>query len=225
MSAIVKSAEATLKTLSVTIQSLSVNSKQMTLAVFRQLPELTIHTDEGKLLDGITLWGCVRYAIKDSASFWIVCQKDDILYRAALPSKYHRDGPYKCPIKSGTFLKKGSKYGERRYADYAFDKHKAICHQLEESLKNDSTTTHFSVPNILNDEGKCALWYDPKHSLEYPVYLSKEEAKTFLVHYQKAIAELDKFIAGMLKAEQELSDRVDALRTTLQNLPQLFIAV
>jgi len=76
--------EATVKTVSVTIQSLTVSGKQMTLAVFRQLPKAEIF-DENVDIVG-TPWGTVAYHIKDEGPRWIVVEKDGLLYRCVFPN-------------------------------------------------------------------------------------------------------------------------------------------
>ena len=66
---------ASLDTLSVTIRALHVKGKQMTLAVFRQLPiEKERETDQ--------LWGIVRYSIKDEGDLWLVFSRDGLLFRS-----------------------------------------------------------------------------------------------------------------------------------------------
>jgi len=78
--------DATLKTVSVTIQALIVDKKQMTLAVFRQLPVGRLLNDQGDLTG--TPWGVVRYEIKDEGKLWIVYEADTILYRCPFPTKW-----------------------------------------------------------------------------------------------------------------------------------------
>lgn len=68
---------ASLETFSVTVRALHVNGKQMTLAVFRQLPIRKEKPDDEK-------WGVVRYAIKDQGDVWLVFSGDGRLYRRAL---------------------------------------------------------------------------------------------------------------------------------------------
>lgn len=68
---------ASLETFSVTIRALHVNGKQMTLAVFRQLPVENETPDDEK-------WGIVRYAIKDQGDIWLVFSHEGRLYRRAL---------------------------------------------------------------------------------------------------------------------------------------------
>lgn len=74
----VEEKNASLSTLSVTIQALVVSGKQMTLAVFRQLPI-------GTLCDKCRPWGVIRYEIKDSGRIWLVHSCEGILYRMAMP--------------------------------------------------------------------------------------------------------------------------------------------
>lgn len=99
----VETKDVKLTTFSVTIQALHVNSKQMTLSVFRQLPVVSpavygnedgkyVYCDE-RFSDPETIkcnddrwdnWGIVKYNIKDEGSFWLVCSNRGILYRMML---------------------------------------------------------------------------------------------------------------------------------------------
>ena len=63
-----------LKTPVITIQAMTVSGKQMTLAVFRQLP-IGVWTADCEP------WGYVRYAIKDQGSLWLVFSTHGILKR------------------------------------------------------------------------------------------------------------------------------------------------
>ena len=71
--------DAKLKTLTVEIKSLVINGKQMTLAVFRQLPEESIFDDEMNLR-GVP-WGLVRYRIDGNNNPHVLWQNDDVLFR------------------------------------------------------------------------------------------------------------------------------------------------
>lgn len=74
---------ASLDTLAVTIRALHVNGKQMTLAVFRQLPTIDAFNADGSLAP-VQPWGLVRYQVKDGPDIWIVCEHGQRLYRADL---------------------------------------------------------------------------------------------------------------------------------------------
>lgn len=82
MTAILAS-EATLSTLQVSIQALVVNGKQMTLAVFRQLPNVSPVDADGNLQE-FNYWGLVRYAIKDQGDVWGVATIGSALVRCAI---------------------------------------------------------------------------------------------------------------------------------------------
>lgn len=71
---------ASLETFAVTIRALHVNGKQMTLAVFRQLPM-------GYEEDDDDLWGLVRYTIKDAGNVWAVFSHQGRLYRRAIQTR------------------------------------------------------------------------------------------------------------------------------------------
>ena len=73
----VETKNASLDTMVVTIKTLHVSGKQMTLAVFRQLPNSREREDS-------ELWGVVRYAIKGEGDLWLVFSHDGTLRRRAL---------------------------------------------------------------------------------------------------------------------------------------------
>lgn len=91
MATTVVATEAALHTLSVTITSLTVSGKQMTLAVFRQLPTCEALKD-GVLLQGVAYWGIVRYTIKDQGDLWLVIEKGGQLYRSNAAWTLSTDG-------------------------------------------------------------------------------------------------------------------------------------
>ena len=71
---IVETKSASLNTMSVTIQALHVEGKQMTLAVFRQLPIIDVNED-------CSVWGRVLYSIKDEGDEWFVFSYKNCLYK------------------------------------------------------------------------------------------------------------------------------------------------
>lgn len=88
MSVEIQTADARLKTLSVTVQALTVSGKQMTLSVFRQLPVADVFVRYGRVENGnrlnqdFELWGKVNYQIKDQGNSWVVASNGGVLYRA-----------------------------------------------------------------------------------------------------------------------------------------------
>ena len=82
----VETRNASLKTLVVTIQALYVSGKQMTLAVFRQLPWLADADADAEL------WGIVRYDIKDQGDLWLVFSRGGVLYRCLFDMSEPRIG-------------------------------------------------------------------------------------------------------------------------------------
>jgi hypothetical protein len=83
--------EATLSTLKVEIKALTVSGKQMTLAVFRQLPTTAALARDWKLRQGVAYWGIVRYTVKDEGDIWAVVERNGKLYRARLTADFHHD--------------------------------------------------------------------------------------------------------------------------------------
>lgn len=80
----IKSKIANIDTLTVSIKSIRISKKQMTLAVFRQIPMINIFTEKGNIITDFTYWGIVRYAIRDRGDLWVVLSDDGILYKACI---------------------------------------------------------------------------------------------------------------------------------------------
>jgi len=74
----ISTSEATIQTASIEIKALTLNNKQMTLAVFRQLPEQEVEETD-------VHWGLVRYTIGEK-DLWLVFSREGKLYRAAVPA-------------------------------------------------------------------------------------------------------------------------------------------
>ena len=77
----VKNAE--IKQVSVTINVMSVNNKQMTLSVFRQLPVADFISEDGYLDEDFSYWGIVRYCF-DNCGVWAVAEYNGELYRSKI---------------------------------------------------------------------------------------------------------------------------------------------
>jgi hypothetical protein len=74
---LVETKSASLNTMAVTIQALHVEGKQMTLAVFRQLPKMTIDID-------CQIWGIVCYSIPNEGEEWLVFSWQNKLFKQKL---------------------------------------------------------------------------------------------------------------------------------------------
>lgn len=81
---------AEIKQMAVTINVMSVNKKQMTLSVFRQLPCADIIDESGDLDEDFLLWGIVRYSFNNS-DVWALGSYDGELYRSAINPRRHRN--------------------------------------------------------------------------------------------------------------------------------------
>lgn len=224
---VIQSSNATLKTLQVSIQSLTVNNKQMTLAVFRQLPEMILINDKGQLLPEIKLWGLVRYQIKDSGNIWAVCEEGGTLYRAKIPKAWSRDHLLvKCPVS----YDHNNPYG---WADDFLKNHFATSDKIETFLtqKGKSYDTVPYPPDFLDEEGRLVFWRRApnwrskwrRHEECEPEVLS--EIENLLNLYKATLPFWQDEVNRMLRAEKAISKNLDSVRTVLFGLPQLFIAV
>lgn len=83
---LIDSESVSITSCAVTIMALCIGSKQMTLSVFRQLPEIRLYRESGDLYD-TDKWGLVRYKFND-IGVWVVCSHNKNLYRASLDHSY-----------------------------------------------------------------------------------------------------------------------------------------
>lgn len=121
-----------ISTMKINVASIQVEGKQMTLAVFRQLPINCIYNSNYSINENINLWGVVRYQIPGYLnSIWVIFEKDGILYKGNI------DPPNKIPSVEGLeadieFLKesiKECKYGSKK--KYEIFKKNLIKKQME----------------------------------------------------------------------------------------------
>ncbi len=81
---------AEIRQMAVTVNVMSVNKKQMTLSVFRQLPCVNfIISESGYLDEDFLLWGIVRYSF-DNINVWAVGSCDGELYRSSINYQRYR---------------------------------------------------------------------------------------------------------------------------------------
>lgn len=99
-----------MSTFSVTIQALHVNGKQMTLAVFRQLPTLALFAENSERTPCVW-WGIVRYPIKDEGDTWVVADMGGKLFRCFLPEANFES----CALRDMHKLEADSKKPKTRY--------------------------------------------------------------------------------------------------------------
>ena len=76
-----KTKNASIDTMAVTIQALHVSGKMMTQSVFKQLPEFDLFLHRIDLIASMELWGMVSYRIKHGGNLWLIGSKDGIMYR------------------------------------------------------------------------------------------------------------------------------------------------
>ncbi len=83
---IVKTEDVSLKTLQVQIEALTINGKQVTLSMFRQIPARQLeHNQSEKKIMG-TLWGHVNYhwGKQSTDNLHVLWQEGDRLYRCLI---------------------------------------------------------------------------------------------------------------------------------------------
>ena len=192
---VIETKAASLDTLSVTIQALHVNSKQMTLAVFRQLPIAQAYNDDGTLNAELAHWGIVRYNIKDEAPSWIVASKDGRLFRCASGEERRWD-------KQTSYLERELKSAIQRQNEFA-------------------KWAKYVIAKQAWDDGDISTRGDKPEYVPQPSHASGRRNEYVLRnennHYLEYI--------DMKKQELEIGKEIDKSLKKVLNLPQLFIAV
>lgn len=103
----IETKNASLDTLAVTILALHVSGKQMTQAVFKQLPE-------DREIEGDSLWGVVRYVVPHEGYLWLVFSHGDKLFRRSL----HPDAePRTSVIRIEEDMERVKKQASRNFGD------------------------------------------------------------------------------------------------------------
>lgn len=113
--------DVNLKTMQVEIKALTVNGKQMTLSVFRQIPHASIFDDEIEIKG--TPWGTVNYFWKDNEAWLhLIWQKNDRLFRDLIPEppyvgfySYEMDKYLDSIPVSGIYTRESREYLIRKY--------------------------------------------------------------------------------------------------------------
>ncbi len=198
---------ASLDTLAVTIQALHVSGKQMTLAVFRQLPVTKAYTDGGDLAL-LERWGIVRYAIKDEDSVWLVASADGKLYRCQANHALRSPDYFKRVLLDQ--IQKLANYKNALMIIVSNKKVHAAFNEAVSRLKAECPHKDWLLRHRWVNERT------PKHpggDLDMPYRwgdVTQEQLEESIV---------------MQAAELEKSKRFDASRVEIMSLPQLFIAV
>jgi DNA polymerase elongation subunit (family B) len=135
---IVETKNASLSTLAVTIQALHVSGKQMTLAVFRQLPDK-------KETKACELWGVVRYFIKDEGYLWLVYSENGILYRRDI--RPHEPQRYDSRLVELKNELQRAIDNVKRYEDIKWEKYLAEAQQSVAKLEKQVAEEHENVEN------------------------------------------------------------------------------
>jgi len=127
--------DASITSLQVSIRALVVSNKQMTLAVFRQLPIARAIKDDGNLED-VAFWGRVLYPIKDEGDEWVIAEYAGILYRCPMPRLPKR--PFREDERSSLerklLISRNTLEGAHEYGESYVAKHAADVLEMEREL-------------------------------------------------------------------------------------------
>lgn len=93
----IKSNEATITTATVDLQVVRIGAKQMTLAVFRQLPGKDLFKPDGGLV--APPWGWVNYDYRSYGKRPYVFSEDGVLYRDDVDIRAYHQEPYIAEVK------------------------------------------------------------------------------------------------------------------------------
>jgi putative heme iron utilization protein len=230
--------EATLSTLRVEIKALAVSGKQMTLAVFRQLPQMDTTSAVEELWPDAAYWGTVRYTIKDEGDLWAVIEQDGKLYRGRIVN--YGDRHY-YGSESNSELQEAD-----RQHTAAWDARNEAEKEREDCPEFDNTKYPYPsspYPPLRADEKRnmyehIYAEYRAKDDAEYQVNLAEQHTaqdeyqaqrdawtatqKEKIERLKAAQAEADRHHEQVAK---KYSHRHNAAMDILRALPELFIAV
>lgn len=201
---------ASLETFSVTIRALHVNGKQMTLAVFRQLPERPEGKDDQP-------WGIVRYAIKDAGDVWLVYSSDSRLYRRAINTR--------CSKASGLPLAACEQEIQEEHEAREWSR-KISMRDIADKERTvaDYQARADAVPfnEWLNTPEECRIMAE-----RYRGDIAKEirEEQEREAEHAKKLAKLAAELQSYLRVRRNEENRAAYDQSLIDNLPQLFIAV
>jgi hypothetical protein len=217
MTKIITIKEANISTLSVELKAIHLNSKQMTLSVFRQIQEENCF-DEGFNLQG-ELWGTVNYFWdkchqQNDTVFHVVWQKGNELRRCRM-SDIHERGDYWHCIENINWRFWGC-------LEYELEEITKFLSGKKTALGKKRNAIHF--PSYYETEGKffideswSAIWRESKIS-DYKE--STEIFNKYLIRQK----EIEKLIP---QKKIEAANYIDNWRKSYQkiaSLPQLYIA-
>lgn len=204
----IETTTATLDMLSVTIRALHVNGKQMTLAVFRQLPTIAIYNKDGSLAP-IEFWGIVRYAIKDQGDIWVVCAHQNRLYRGDLWS-FENNSVNR--INDILIKRKSELEFAKKDIDWYYD-----CKKRVDSACDGRGDKVWKEGSFYDSRNRNYIkWYDQIGRRDWSEGMI-DDLKENLFNTQESI---EYWLFCLDKAK-----RFESSKETLLNLPQLFIAV
>lgn len=206
-------ANAEIKQVAVTINVMSVNKKQMTLSVFRQLERTySIIQDDGTLDQDFSLWGIVRYAVND-CHIWVVASRAGSLFRFSVPDQPNGSNlirEYNKLLKlKESFENWVSWIPYGHIEDNGFYK-KFIVTQYEERFNESFRDTFYFQDHAYGDQFM-------REANAMDIFSSDE-------YLNAKRAELDGVIKGYLSWITKHQNLVDSY-TQIMRLPQLFIAV
>lgn len=229
---------ATATIAAVTVQALRVDGKEMTPAVFGQLPEHPAYNDDGSLPD-LEWWGLVRYEIKDG-SLWAVASKAGSLYRcpvysreAALKSakaKLDRESQQAADLeqKEAAFAQWQTDFAEWEKKRLAWQ---SECDAVRRAAKEAERTCPIPEPVYLetpNQDYWNAVrarneWFVARVPIfpELPVPESPPKRPNYTAEDKKRSARSRNDAEKKLAIEQRAAESYQAL----MDLPQMFIAI
>lgn len=90
----------------VTIRAVRLNGKQMTAAVFKQLPTVELCTEAGEALSPIRPWGIVRQEVKETSA-WLLLDFEGALCKAPLDTERLHQSEIEAGIRLAKSLLEG----------------------------------------------------------------------------------------------------------------------
>jgi hypothetical protein len=206
----VETAEIT--TAAVEIKTLTVRGKQVTLALFRQLEEITLMSSRDGSLAGVP-WGWVNYhpdkSCPSAGHIHVVWQKGNALYRSAVVTEeYYYDKVYPQEVVWDQWLM----FYIEGYKGFELDTMEVRREKLTFTI--DEVEFRTSIPDYsIKRDGENITWSSMKPRLQV------EELKSVDAE------EVKQKVAESVKKELKRRELLENAYATITELPQLFIAV
>jgi len=224
----IQTREANIDVMSVSIKTLHVNKKMMTLSVFRQLPTFQIFQRDGNL-KSVAIWGKVRYSIKDEGDLWIVISQNEKLFRCNSHDNFYtlkqaEDNLEEAKLKLSNYIFDLDSLNEYKSKKEIYDKCKEEFLKTASKMFPKANQFEYLDPEAIPQFREKTNWLN----LNNPEPKRPElKSNTYVRNHGFSDDQVDGFKKSVTNYEEGLivAKNANASRSKIAQLDQLFIAV